>query len=358
MFLFIETKIVRAQKNKKETIKKIEVEISTGFEYDSNILKYSDMYIEKFKNSEDEGRFHVSSYDDLILYYSLKPSVTFEILKKRKTEVNFEFTRRAFLKNNIKTWNYFNIGISQNISKRANFKIFYSYIPYFYIRHYKDDDWINIYGDSPDTFQPFSFSKENISAWVQYTFFAKSLFRFNFSNSRYYYNEHFTEYDCTNQIYGIKLFQPLLKKSTVSIGYNFEISKTKELDKTIYTSDYADASYRAIEVSIGITHLLPEIWKFSNYLRFNAEYQNVYYTSRNYIKTDPFHTGRVDDKFNILIEYNIKVHQSIKLTAYYELYRRFLNQSVEINKDFLIEEKNYKQYQIGVQLTYNLNFNK
>ena len=44
--------------------------LSIGPYYDSNVLKYSDKYIERFKNREDPGRFHINRIDDLTFGYS------------------------------------------------------------------------------------------------------------------------------------------------------------------------------------------------------------------------------------------------------------------------------------------------
>ena len=139
-----------------------------------------------------------------------------------------------------------NIGIQQYVAKRASFKVFYSYIPDFYVRHFRDDDWVNVYGYTPETFQPYSFAKENLGLWAENTFFGNSRVRLSFNYAKYYHNQHFTEYDCNNLNYGINLYQTIHKKLKVGIGYDFTASDAKGYDQNNENkrnSDDSDASY-------------------------------------------------------------------------------------------------------------------
>jgi hypothetical protein len=58
------SKIV-AGENPAKAKNKWSISLSLSPYYDSNILKYSNKYIERFKNGEDEGRFHIHSIDVL-----------------------------------------------------------------------------------------------------------------------------------------------------------------------------------------------------------------------------------------------------------------------------------------------------
>ncbi|RPI70427.1 MAG: hypothetical protein EHM47_12130, partial [Ignavibacteriales bacterium] len=68
---------------KKKTEKKADkwaLSLSIKPYYDSNILKYSEKYIDRFKNREDEGRFHIETIDDLVWGYSIGLTYTDEII--------------------------------------------------------------------------------------------------------------------------------------------------------------------------------------------------------------------------------------------------------------------------------------
>ena len=72
--------------------------------YDNNILKYSEKYIQRFKNGEDEGRFHIETTDDLVWGYSIGLTYTDEIIGNLKTILGAGYDSDAYTYNSIKTW--------------------------------------------------------------------------------------------------------------------------------------------------------------------------------------------------------------------------------------------------------------
>jgi hypothetical protein len=350
---------VAAQKADKPFHKSLKLQMSFGPEYDSNILKYSDTYIEKFKSGHDKGRFHTSTYDGIILRGSVGIAEVFQIFNKRETEISLDFTRREYLMNSIKTWNSINTSLAQDITRNANIELFYNFIPYFYVRHYRDDDWVEILGNSPETYQAYSFSKENFGMFVRYSFPGDARIRFMVSQSNYFYNEHFTEYDSRNYSAGLRIYHSFRKKNKTTLGLQFESSKTKDLDPLIYTLEYyPDASYKSGEVYVGFIRVLPQIKRYNHQLELSCNYEKRIYTSSHYYRYDPIHSGRVDDKIDLLFEYQLKINKNMILAAYYKHIERFLNNSIEENKTFLKEEKAYSQNQAGIQFTYVIQLKK
>ncbi len=350
---------VAAQNADKAFYKSSKLQMSFGPEYDSNILKYSDTYIEKFKSGYDKGRFHISTYDGIILHGSVGIAGVFQIFNKRETEISLDFTRREYLMNRIKTWNSISTSLAQDITRNANIELFYNFIPYFYVRHYQDDDWVEIFGDSPESYQPYSFSKENFGMYVRYSFRGDTRIRLMVSQSNYFYNEHFTEYDSRNYTAGLRVYQSFRKKNKTTMGLQFESSKTKDLDPLIYTLEYyPDASYKSGEISVGYIRALPQIKGYNHELELSCNYEKRIYTSSQYYKYDPIHSGRVDDKIDLLFEYQFKINKNMILAAYYKHIERFLNNSIEENKTFLKEEKAYSQNQAGIQFSYAIPLKK
>ena len=123
------------------------VELSFKSAYDNNILKYSDKYLDRFVNNEDEGRFHINKYDDLVLDYSARLFFSSNSLISNQRSIlsaRIDYTSYSF--NSIKTWFSYDLGWQQFLNKKTSFMLSYSYIPDFYIAHYRDDDWTEIYG--------------------------------------------------------------------------------------------------------------------------------------------------------------------------------------------------------------------
>ena len=211
---------IHAQAEKKKG-QNFELKLRLATIYDDNILKYSEKYLTRFMYGLDEGRFHIETYDDAILYTSLGLTWTFKVFGKKKSKINAEVSRRTYMINDIKNWNYFTIGYRQYFAKRASFKILYSYIPEFYVRHFRDRQWVILYGFSPITFQPYIFSKNNYGFWIQNTFFKNSRVKFTLYYSTYFHNEQFTEFDSKNFTYSFQLYQRIHKNIRLDIGYKY-----------------------------------------------------------------------------------------------------------------------------------------
>ncbi len=325
--------------------------------YDNNILRYSDQYLKRFIYRQDSGRFHINTYDDIILAPALKIYFSFDIFKKNKTLLSGDFRRKQYLVNNIKSWNYFNIGIKQEFARKGSFKLFYSYIPDFYVRHFRDKEWVKIYGFTPVTFQPFSFQKENLGTWIQYRVFIHTIIRLSFLHSNYYYNSHFTEYNSKNNLYGIKIKQTVNKNLRMEASYYYVHSKAKGYDASYQTpaSSYGpDASFTEHRFFLSASYKLPRINKYSHYLEILGDFRKRYFSSANYLELDPLHAGRIDNIFMSGLKYKISLNKSLQLSAFCYWFGRKTTTLAEQNKEYVSNEKDYSQYQTGMTLVYKL----
>ena len=358
-FFFSNSDADAQQKSGKKKEKHFEAEFGFATIYDNNILKYSDKYLERFLNQQDEGRFHIDTYDDIILNQSLALTYTFRIFKELKSKINFNFNNNAYVVNGIKNWYFVSLGFQQYLTKRASFKLFYNYIPDYYVRHFRDEDWVNVYGYTPETFVPFSYAKDNYGFWIQNTFFKNTRINLGVDYSKYYHNKHYTEYDCKNYIIGISLYQPVNKKVRLEFGYENEHSNAKGYDEpgeTKETADDADATYFENGFVFGVSWELPEIKKTGHSLDVKLGYQKRYYLSEHYLEEDREHAGRVDDNVQLAATYNVNLSKAFKLGAFYKFYMRNSYSESPVNQLYLAAEKDYRQSQIGLELTYNLKF--
>ena len=348
-----------AQKKKRKKNKpNMSIEFKLSSIYDSNILKYSDKYLDLFMNNEDQGRFHIESSDDVVLHGALKLSSTYKILKKRKTRFNLDFNRRSYLVNEIKSWNSFGFGVQQDLSKKVTVKMFYSYIPEFYIRHFRDDDWTETYGYVPEAFQPYAFAKDNYGLYIQRELFKKTRVRFTLSNARYYHNQHFTEYDSNNYSYALKAWQTLHKKLKISLAYQYTTSDAKGYDglnESKESSDDSDATFVEDGLYLGLNWTIPKVLKKYHNLNIDTRYMKRYFTTENYLEEDRIHAGRVDENIRFYVTYYIKLNKKLKLTCYYNWMLRNSTTNAVPNQVYLSNEKDYFQYQVGLGLSYKFN---
>ena len=348
-------------KKKSTKTKKPEFDISVGLNsfYDDNILKYSKKYLDRFMNNEDSGRFHIETYDDVVLNPSVKLGATYKFFGKLDSKINADFYYNYYTVNNVKNWGYFNLGFQQYLTKKASIKFYYSYIPDFYVRHFRDDDWVKVYGYKAIAFQPYAFSKESYNFYAQNTFFKNTRIRGLVSYALYYHNEHFTEYDCKNWVFAFNLLQPVHKKVKLELGWEFTASDAVGYDEPFETresSDDADATFVEDVYTLAVTWELPKIRKMKNRAGIDTEYAKRYYTTKNYLEEDPEHAGRVDDAWRCFFTWDLDISKSFEFSAFYKWYGRNTTTLAEENQEYLSAEKNYRQNQVGIGVTYSFNF--
>jgi len=357
VFVFLLANNSFAQKKSKKKSNNWRIDVGLSSTYDSNILKYSDKYIDRFMNNEDAGRFHIKTYDDLILNPTINTSYTFRVFNKLKSRLYFNLSSKYYVVNSIKNFDFASIAFRQDLSKKASFKIGYSYIPYFYIRHFRDDDWVDAFGYVEKTFKPMGFAKDNYTFEIQNTFLKKTRVKYYMAFMQYYYNEHYTEYNSTNILYGIKVYQPISKNVKLTLGYEFVNSDAQgydDINETKETSDDSDGTYKSDLFFVGVNWKMPKLKKHSNSLNIDCKFYKQYFSSMHFVEEDPTHAGRVDTNFRIYSTYKLKLSKKMGLSLFYNyLFRKTISVS-DYNKEYLSNEKDYNQSQIGIKITYRL----
>jgi len=345
---------------KKKTKRKPEYDIDLEMRcfYDDNILKNSEKYLERFKNREDEGRFHINTYDDLVLRTSASFTARYRLYKNLPARLAVGYTRNTYTVNNINTWDIFSFEFQQFYSRKGRVNFSYSYIPDFYIRHYRDDDYVRYVGFVPEAFKPMSFSKANFSLYGQHTYFKNTGVRLTLDYSKYYYNQYYIEYDSDDFGISFRVFQPFLKnRLQTNAGYFYTRSFARGYDEpheTLATSDEGDASFYDNRIYASAKWNLPALWKMKDHsITINGSLAHRKFTSLKFIEVDPLHTGRVDQNIRFSTIYEFKVSKSIVANIFYNYLKRNAGSKSPINDEFISLEKDYSQNQIGFAVKYN-----
>jgi hypothetical protein len=235
----------------------------------------------------------------------------------------------------------------------------YSFIPHFYVRHFRDEDWIAVYGYTPITFQPYEFSKNDLSFWIQHYIFSKTRVRAYFSFSKYFLDKQNTEYDSNDFLYGLRIYQQLSKKLNVNASYKYTTSTAKGYDEpgeTKQTSDDVDADNYGHIFSAGINYKLPDILRIKSSISLDAEYDRGFYTTNHFYELDPIHAGRFDKNYDVSVTYNLNLPANVELDIFYSLMGRKTGTPVEANAEYISDEKSYEQYRAGIKINYKLEF--
>lgn len=348
-----------AENNPKKKIKHWGVEISLSPYYDSNILKYSDKYIDRFLYREDEGRFHINRYDDMVIQYSGRVSYTNEFIKDLKSifYIDYRYNRYSF--NTVKDWTRLSVAWRQYYMSGSSFMIYYSYIPRFYVRHFRDEDWIAVYGYTPITFKPYEFSKDDFSFWIHQYIFNETALRLYFSYYKYLLDPNNTEYDSDDYLFGFRVFQKVTNDLRVDAGYKYIYSKARGYDEpgeTRETSDDVNATNYSHNYFGGISYTLPKVFGLRNRLNLDINYERVFYTTSHFYEIDPIHAGRHDKVLDMVFSYDINLPFAADVSVFYSFTSRKTGTPAAANAEYISDEKSYNQYQAGIKIQYSFEF--
>jgi hypothetical protein len=336
----------RAASGFKIASSRLELGISTV--YDNNILRYSDKYITRYGHGEDPGRFHISGLDDMVFVTSIKASATAKILRSLNTTGTIDLRQRSYMHNNIKDWSYLAFSLRQDLSKKFSAQIGYSYIPAFYVRHFRDDDWAKIYGyRDPVGFQPFGFQKDEVSGWLQYSLLTATRVRVGIGYGRYFYNEHFTEYDCANTSFTFTVFQAL--PGNVRVTGEFDAVYSRGDGTTFMNPSYDQNVY-----GLDVVFPLPNVLRRANALTVSGEYSRSCFTSTHFAELDPNHAGREDRSYRFSTAYSVALVRNFSVGLAYAWQRREVRTGAVINAQYLSEEKDFHQFQFALDVKYTI----
>jgi len=350
---------VIAQKKKVKTSKRWSMELSMQSGYDNNALRYSDKYLQRFKNNEDKGRFHIKKYDDLVMDYTARISYSERFIKNMLSVFTARINYNQYTFNTIKTWYQIDLMYQQYITQKTSLMFSYSYLPEFYVAHFRDNDWVKMYGYTPITFQPYTFSKNDFSFWLQHNFNTNTRVRVYFSLMKYYYNKHFTEYDSDNYLTGVRVSHNLSPQLSLDAAYKFVRSNAKgfdELGEDKLTSDDADATYNEHNISLGAAYKMPRIFNLDNKINFSVELFRRYYLTDKTVTEDQLHSGRNDLSYRIGLKYDFAILKNLTTGLYFNYAFRNAQSSNITNNEFISDEKDYDQAKCGVSVLYKLQF--
>ena len=359
--IVISQKAFAGDKSKKKKVDQWTLSLSIKPFYDSNILKYSDKYIQRFKNGEDPGRFHINRIDDFTIGYSAGITFSDNFFGKMKTILGAGYDTDAYTFNSVKTWGVFDVFFRQQIASSTSAQFSYSYIPEFYVRHFRDDDWVKYYGYTEIAFQPYNFSKDDFNFWVQQILPWKTTrARVYFDYSRYFLNSAYTEYDSNDYLVGFRIYHKLLKNMDVNFGYLYGYSDAKGFDdpetETKENSDDSDATNYDHTYFAGFDLILPKVFKLENDISVDFQYQRGFFTTDNYVELDPLHAGRYEYNYRLIANYNLSLMSNFSATIFYNWFGREASSPSDYNKEYISDEKDYTQYRIGVNFNYLIKF--
>ncbi len=335
-----------------------DMQFSLSGGYDNNILRYSDKYIDRFNGGTDAGRFYINNPDGFIFRNEIELEKKLEVFGHTAIPSANVFFKN-YVGSSIKNFWMFDLGWRQWIAKKTSFKINFSYLPTYYVKHYRDKDLIPIFGYTDASFAPFEFSKKEISGYFRNYPFIKTQMTIFLEYSNYKYNENFREFDSNDYLAGILFKQELSKSLKAKIGFNYSFSDAKGYDQpgeSKTNSDDVDASFNEHSIYTGVEIKLPEIIFFNNNLYLTGYYNKRIYESDKAVLIDQLHPGRKDNSFDIFAMYKVFILSYLDLSMIFNWQTRNSWSDNPANSLLVSDEKDYNNFSLELRGRYRIKF--
>ncbi len=339
---------IMAKKKGKKRANRFSLSANVSFFYDNNILRYSDYYLDEFLSGANNGRFHVSTYDDLIIEPRIKIGYRKKIIARRYTEFYLRARYDKFFVNGIKDWAQYSFGLKQYLPASTSVTFEYVYTPYYYIRHYRDKEWTDFYGDGADAFKEYSFAKDDFALRLERKIAKNFSVKLYYSHMIYYYGEFFTEHDASQNLFGGRVYYARKK-----IGANFGV---KYLNSDARGKTGVDPSYYEYKYYFGASYVMPRFFGYKNGVSLLAVYNTRYYVSEFTPESDPVHSGRYDKYYSVYFNYEIDASAFGKIALYLNWNGRNAETVYPETSSLLSRDKDFSQFKIGVKYKYSIKF--
>ncbi|MEM8932127.1 MAG: hypothetical protein AAGE94_13185 [Acidobacteriota bacterium] len=316
--------------------------------YDSNILRYSDKFIQRFEAGRDPDRFRVDSLDDTIVRADLDVDHRFTGFGGLPAQLAFGVEHRAYTRNSIKDWSRFRASWEQNLRRGRTVSLHLDRTTDFYVRHLRDGDLVGS-GSTADPFQAFSFRKLEARARFTRQVGASSHLRLDLIWKRFDHATTFREFDSDDLAGLVRIDHRVGRRWRLSSAVELTDSSARGYDEageTLATSDDTDPSYRQVDVMAAVRYRFPGARRPTLFLQ--AEVGRRDYTTDKTPSLAPLHSGREDDFLRFYGSWQIDLSPRYQLTVFAQ--SRDRSSSAPVNLDIGVE-KDYEQWEAGVRIT-------
>jgi hypothetical protein len=322
--------------------------LNAGIRYDDNVLRYSERYLEAFRTRDDAGRFHIGTSDDAIMALGVRLDRILFPRHDLRTTVYAEGEYSRYLRNTVKNWGSLGVGIRQELPFRASLSIAYDYIPAFYLRHYRDQDWVDAGISGSAAYQPFSYERDDVRTSLAATLPTGTGLRFGVAGGRLFHNEHFTEYDARTTTWTWEASQRA-GPVRVALRYDYETSRSRRP-----VPGTTDASYDEDEGRASVSWTL-QMLGYPLLCEGGASYARRCFTTTSAVELDPLHAGRVDHTvtFSLAVGASLTSALDVGIGA---AWRRRDATGAPANDASLSLERDFTQFQMEATVEYALRF--
>jgi len=267
------------------------------FEYDDNIIHYSDVDLLVFSTQPSYGKYSITQAGDWIIRPRLDLTARSKALTGRDLEAQLRLTSWRYVENAFKSNESYQLRLKHPGFGKDNFQLTFYHAPMSYIRNFRDRPPFTSKA-APLAYTDFSYTSTSVtlSYWRRLASVLEG--KLDVKRSWRYFNQAFMENDTWEWRTGGSLTWRAIGPLKITGSYDYTDAKGRGADsagETIEASDNGDPSF--VRDTYGLDFSLGSRKGFLrvNDLTVGGEYQAFYFTSRKRADLDPLHVGRKDE---------------------------------------------------------------
>jgi len=331
--------------------------VSAGTVYNDNLLRFSSADIDRFDNFDERFATPMETIDDFEMEFSIRPSIRWRAPLNLMVDGDYNLKAVKRAQNSITDYQTHTFSVSVRPRVRG-YKWSLGYrafrIPSYYLRVYRDRDY--------NEYHAARFMNWDHSAEIEYRLSSKAWLSLRAGIGTYYYNEKFTEYDSeySEGTGGIRLYLPA--KVVLSGSYTRRISDNVGKDQAFIPqfnpetsaisedSEYGDSDFNEDEFRVRARRQLGFLTWADVDASLSYRLRRRVYTTNRSIVDDPFHRGRLDNRFEISPSFDVALTKQFSVNLYY------LHEERDTESDYeaVIQAKNFVRREYGMTLTYTI----
>lgn len=325
--------------------------------YNDNVLRLSETDQDAFRRSSSTFRTPLETIDDGETEFSIAPAIQWRAPANLMAIGAYRFKTVQRLNNEFSSYQTHSFSATlrpRTKGYRWSAKLSVFAIPDFYLRVYRDRD----FGTYHDTrFKNFEYSGEfSIRPLPQVWLAGQSGF------GSIYYDKRFTEFDSEFYEIGGEVRYSAPWASTVSLRYtrrnSDNIGKSQqflyypsfESDVVLEDNEYGDADNTEDELRLVLRSPLRLAQELSLDASITTRIRRRVYSTMNSLESDPFHRGRLDNRWEVTPSLSFPVNSAIDIEVFYTHEERKSESDVE----GVPRVKDFDRNEIGIGATYSL----
>ncbi|MCB1059611.1 MAG: hypothetical protein KDB65_05235 [Calditrichaeota bacterium] len=326
--------------------------------YNDNVLRLSGPDQDAFRRYDPTFRTPIETVDDGETEFSIHPSVQWRAPQTTMISAVYRFKDVRRVKNDFS--NYQTHSLTASLRPRVRgykwqAQVSAFTIPSFYLRVYRDRD----YGTYEDArFRNWEYNGEfsvrpHDALWLS----------LQGGWGSYYYNAKFTEYDTEYSEVGLEARYATPWRPTLTARYTRRVSTNVGRDQSINyvpsydnsqileDNEYGDGDNNEDEFRLAIRSPLKFIKPITLDGSLSTRLRRRIFTTDRSILDDPFHRGRLDNRWEITPSLSWDALSSLEVSTYFTYEQRDSKSDVP----GVSQVKNFVRREVGLGLTYKIN---